>query len=95
MCRVESCPIAHSRNKLLEANLAYMRSHMKYITPEDTASLSEQELLSVLESDELEIDREMQVFDFIQRRKTVLGSRKQPFDLERLLKVCSHHAGEC
>lgn len=49
------CPV-HAANKLSEAINAFMRSHVKAIIPEIAASLSDRRLLSVLDSDELEID---------------------------------------
>lgn len=87
---MHSCPIFHARTEALEAKLlAYMRSHIKDVTPEVAASLLDHELLSVLESDELEIESEIQVFDIIQQRAAALSALQQPTDLECFLKVSS------
>ena len=68
--------------------LSFLHAHLKDVTPEVCASLSDLELMSVLESDELHLDSEMQIFDIVQERTSALSGRQQSTGCEELIKLC-------
>ena len=76
------------KEKLLKASLAYMQSHMQEVTAEIASMLTDEELFSLLDSDDTELDSEMQIFDIIKQRAAHLSSLHQASNIEPLLKVC-------
>ena len=84
---MNECTVPHAKEALLDAILAHLRTHFKDLTPEVVAGLSDKHLLLVLESDELEVESEMQIFNIVHERATALCFQQKPEEAERLLKV--------
>ena len=66
-----------------------MQSHMQKVTAEIASMLTDEELLSLLDSDDVELESEMQIFDIIQQRAAHLSSLHEASNTELLLKVFS------